>query len=347
MIRVLQVGLGNFGRRHLAAWHLIDRGDQLWIAEADQRQWPAAARYNFPADRLLPSVQAGLDGVDAVDIVTPTTSHFELCRTALLAGKDVFVEKPMTMTSKESAELARIVESTGRILQVGYYYRYHPISQWLHRELAANRLGRIRYVAGSFMGFKRARTDVGVMHTDGIHFLDLFNWLLGESPIGVYALCRDHFGRGLEDLAIALLTYPGGAVGKVEAGYIQPGRWKDKVVPGALTSKEITIVGERASVDVDFESETLTLHDAHHELRDGVWAAVVGSSSQIPLEPCDPVAMVARELTDFLNAVDTRVSSGPGAVDSGVNLAFLMEAIYESARSRTAVTVATPASLTR
>src|SRR3990172_9909095 len=116
MTRILQVGLGNFGRRHLAAWHLIDHGDRLWIAEADQRQWSAAARYNFPADRLLPALDAGLDRVDVVDIVTPSTSHFELCRTALLAGKDVFVEKPMTMTSQDGAELARIAERTGRIL---------------------------------------------------------------------------------------------------------------------------------------------------------------------------------------------------------------------------------------
>ena len=339
MKKILQVGLGNFGRRHLAAWHQLDQGPSLWIAESDERKWPDTSRYNFPADRLSRSIDSLLDRVDIVDVVTPTQSHFELCRRALLAGKDVFVEKPMTMTAVESIELARIVSQTGRMLQVGYYYRFHPISEWLHSEVRAGQFGRIRYVTGHFMGFKRARTDVGVMHTDGIHFLDLFNWLLGEAPTDVYAVNRDHFGRGLDDFSIALFNYPGGTVGKVEAGYIQPGRWKDKVVPGALTTKDITIVGDRRTAEVDYETETLVVHDARHELRDGVWAAIVGSSTQVPIEPCDPVQMVARELSAFLKAVDGRQPNGPGPIDAGVNLAALIEAIYESGRRNAPVKV--------
>jgi UDP-N-acetylglucosamine 3-dehydrogenase len=332
MTKILQVGLGNFGKRHLAAWHQLEQAHNLWIAETDERKWAEARRFSFPGDRLVGSMDAALDGVDVVDIATPTTSHFDLCRRALLAGKDVFVEKPMTMTSAESMELARVAADTGRILQVGYYYRYHPISEWLRREIDHGRLGRIRYVNGNFMGFKRARTDVGVMHTDGIHFLDLFNWLLGEVPTDIYGICRDHFGRGLEDFAIAVLTYPSGTVGKVEAGYIQPGRWKDKVVPGALTTKEITVVGDARTVEVDFETESVVLHDVHHELRDEVWAAVVGPATQVQLEPCDPVQMVARELKAFLTAVGDRRPSGPGPVDAGVSLAAAIEAIYESSR---------------
>jgi predicted dehydrogenase len=192
-------------------------------------------------------------------------------------------------------------------------------------------------VSGNFFGFKRARNDVGVMHTDGIHFLDLFNWMVGEPPSSVYAVCRDHFGRGLEDLSIALLTYPSGALGKVEAGYVQPGRWKDKVVPGALTTKEITIVGERLTAEADFETETLTVHDVHHELHNGVWTAVLGPAVQPPLVPCDPVQMVCRELTSFVDSVGTRRVPMAGAVDSGLNLAVLMEAIYDSARMQVPV----------
>ena len=337
--RILQVGLGNFGKRHLAAWHQLDYASNLWIAESDERKWAEARRYNFPADRLVRSMEAALDHVDAVDIATPTTSHFDLCRTALLAGKDVFVEKPMTMTVAESAALARMVAETRRILQVGFYYRYHPIAEWLHREIGSGHLGQVRYITGNFMGFKRARTDVGVMHTDGIHFLDLFNWLLGDGPDEVYAVVRDHFGRGLEDFAVALLTYPAGTVGKVEAGYIQPGRWKDKVVPGAMTTKDITVVGDKRTVEVDFENEQVMLHDVHHELRDGVWAAIVGPATQMQIEPCDPVQMVARELRAFLAAIERRQPSGPGPLDAGVRLAGLIEAIYESSRTKALVAV--------
>lgn len=338
-MNVLQVGLGNFGKRHIEAWHRLGFGDRLWIGELDEGKWGETVRHNFPRSRMVRSMGQALEHVQIVDIVTPTESHFDLCRQALLAGKDVFVEKPMTMTSREARTLVELAERNNRLMQVGYYYRFHPISQLLKAELSGERFGKIRYISGNFMGFKRARTDVGVTHTDGIHFLDLFNSFLNGVPSEVYAVCRDHFGRGLEDFSIVLLTYPNGAVGKVESGYVQPGRWKDKVVSGALTTKEITVVGQRLTAEADFETETLTIHDAHHELRNGIWTAVVGGTMQPAVEPCDPVQMVCREMEAFLASVETRRPTVAGPVESGLNLAVLMECIYESARANAVVKV--------
>lgn len=333
---ILQVGLGNFGQRHLAAWKSLGLADRLWIAEPDTAKWAQAAAV-VPASRCVRSATEALDRVSIVDIVTPTEHHLQPCRQALEAGKDVFIEKPMTLTAAQAREVVELVERTGRRLQVGYYYRFHPASQRLKAELAAGRFGAVRYLTGDFLGFKRARTDVGVMHTDGIHFLDLFNWLLGTPPDEVYAVCRDHFRRGLEDFAIALLTYPGGAVGKVEAGYIQPGQWPDKVVAGAMTTKRITLVGERATAEVDFEAETLVMTDARHAFNGTTWAPTLEQPVSVPLEPCDPVQLVSRELTAFLEAARERTPTAAGPIESGLHLAVLMERLYESVSRKQAL----------
>lgn len=346
---ILQVGLGNFGKRHLEAWHRLGLGERLWIAEPDQAKWAETERLRFPKARLVRSIDEALERVAVVDIVTPTDSHAPLCRRALQAGKDVFIEKPMTLTSEEARQLAALAEDTKRLIQVGYYYRFHPIAEWIKGAIREGRLGILRYVTGRFMGFKRARTDVGVTHTDGIHFLDLFNWLLDSAPKDVYAVCRDHFHRGKEDFSIVLLTYPNGTVAQVESGYIQPGRWKDKVVAGAMTSKELTLVGERATVEADFETEAVTWHDVHHELRNGTWTPVMGGSTQPVVASCDPVQLVARELEAFLKSVQTRRPTEAGPVESGVNLAVLMEGIYESSSrgSPVRLDVSRPAPRTR
>ena len=118
-MRILQVGLGNFGRRHFEAWHRLGMSDSLWVAAADRDKWEHARRYNFPADRLVTGVDELLERVDVVDVVTPTESHFELCKRALLAGRDVFVEKPMTMTAAESRELAVLVDASEASLSDG------------------------------------------------------------------------------------------------------------------------------------------------------------------------------------------------------------------------------------
>ncbi len=336
---VLLAGLGGFGRNHLRAWSDLKIGDALYVAELDPALHDECRVFNVPLDHISTDFNQLLQKVDVVDIVTPSTSHFALCKAALEAGKDVFVEKPMTMTSEEARELASLVRQSERVLQVGYYYRFHPIAPVLKAALSSGELGDVRYISGNFMGFKRARTDVGVTHTDAIHFIDLFNWLLGTPPKEVFVVARDHFNRGLEDWSVVLLEYPGGTVAKVESGYIQPGRWRDKVVPNAFTSKEFFLCGTRATAEVDFETEYLVVHDVHHEFQNGTWAPVVAGSETRNTGTATPIRMIGAELQDFLECVRTRRRPSADVVGSGVVLARIMEAVYRSAEEHLPVSL--------
>lgn len=332
-MRVLQVGLGGFGRNHLRAWSDMGRLDTLWVAELSADLHVYARRAGIPAERIGTAMEPWLDQVEVVDIVTPSDSHFELCRKALERGKHVFVEKPMTMSSAQATELATLAAKRGRCMQVGFYYRYHPIARWLRGQLREGCLGAPRYAAGNFMGFKRARTDVGVVHTDGIHFIDLFNWLLGEAPVSVYATVRDHFGRGMEDLGLVIMEYASGAVARVEAGYVQPGRWRDKVVPNALTTKDLYVCGATATAEVDFETEQASLHRVAHAFNGTTWAPQFGGSEIVHAGTATPVQMIAAELEDFLARAAAGRTSAVGPVDAGVVPARVIEAVYASAKA--------------
>jgi len=329
---IAQVGLGEFGQRHLEAWHRLGLGEQLWIVEADESRWGETAQFRFPLGRIVRRLSDVLDQVDAVDIVAATDLHAELLRSTLSAGRDAFVAQPMTTNSTQAREVAELAARTGRLVQVGCSYRHHPISVRLKEEVGRGTFGAVRYVSGNFVGYRPARVDVGVMHGDGFHLLDLFNWLLDTSPSDAYAVCRDHFRRGLEDFAIALLTYPNESVGKVEVGYIQPGRWQDRAFAGGTATKEIVIVGERAIAEADFETGHLRMHEVRQEFKQGTWTPLTSGSRQIPVEPCSPVKMICRELEAFLHGMETREPPPSGPVASGLNVALLIEAIYESAR---------------
>lgn len=329
-LRVLLVGLGGFGRNHLRAWCEMGKAGSLYVAEVQEERLAECRLLGVPQDHLTSDYRSVLGDVDIVDVVTPTDSHFAVCRDAILAGRDVFVEKPMTLTSAEAEELAALVDRERRVLAVGYYYRFHPISRHLKGMIDGGELGEIRYITGDFLGFKRARTDVGVTHTDGIHFLDLCNWLLGSVPEECFAVTRDHFERGMEDLSLVVLIYPGGTVARVESGYVQPGHWRDKVVPNAFTTKALVVVGSEATVEVDYEIDSLVVHDVRHEFRDGTWWPVHGGSSSLNVGTGAPAEMLRLELADFLAHVGNRTMPDAGPVTSGVALAHLIEAIYRS-----------------
>ena len=329
---VLQVGCGNFGPTHVAAWCGLGFADRLFVADPSPAARAACRRLNLPDARLVADYRDVLDRVDLVDVLSPTDSHVEICETALAAGKHVFVEKPLTGEVAAAERLADQVARSGRILQVGFYFRFHPMSRHAKSRIGAGALGGIRYLHGRFVGFKRARADSGAVLNDVIHFIDLANWLLDAAPVEVHAVLRDHFGRGKEDLVVLLLGYPDGVLANLEAGYIQPGRWNDNFVAGATATKAFTISGAEGAIEMDYHIGQLIEHRVRHELQDGLWRPNFGAATMPHLANPEPVTVVRAELAAFLDAVVGAAPAQAGVIDCGVLPARIVEAVFESGR---------------
>jgi predicted dehydrogenase len=160
-----------------------------------------------------------------------------------------------------------------------------------------------------------------------VHFIDLFNWLAGAFPARVSGVSRDHFGRGLEDLSLVILEYPGGLLAKVESGLIQPGRWADRVMPDAFTNKDVWLCGSEGAIAIDYHVDSLVLHRVRHELQDGMWRPVYGEAVSPKVAPAGPVDVVASELRTFLRHVEARTPPEADVRACGVEIAHLLEAI--------------------
>src|SRR5262245_55141550 len=175
-MKILLVGLGRWGEKHLRV--LGELGVELWAADVSEERRAFAVKAGLSADRVVADYRSALPHVDAVDLVTPADNHLSLARECLEAGRDCFVEKPLAASVADGKALADAVRASGRTLQVGHVFRFHPVTLALRDRLAGEGIGAIRYVTGRFAGFKRPRTDVGVTMTDSIHYFDLFAHLL-------------------------------------------------------------------------------------------------------------------------------------------------------------------------
>ncbi|MBI2528607.1 MAG: Gfo/Idh/MocA family oxidoreductase [Candidatus Rokubacteria bacterium] len=302
-MKLLLVGLGRWGEKHLRV--LQELGVELWVADLSPERRAFAVRAGVDPARAVEDIRRALPHVEAVDLVTPADSHVALARACLEAGRHCFVEKPLTLTVAEGRELARVVRATGRVLQVGHIFRFHPVTAVLQAELAGGAVGPVRYATGRFAGFKRPRTDVGVTQTDAIHYFDLFAHLLGRRPTAVTATLSDHLGRGLDDCSFATVEYAG-VPAFVEAGYFAPGTFRDCV-----------IVGARATLSADFGSSEVTVHENRHIQGPGGWQAPEGPRRAVKAAGPEPLR---RELELFLDAV---ARGGPPAVDVEAGLAAL------------------------
>jgi predicted dehydrogenase len=311
---VLLVGLGRWGEKHLRV--LRELGVHVWVAElaAERRAW--AVRQGIAADQAVADYRTALPHVDAVDVVTPADTHLEIAETAMSQGRHCFVEKPLAVTAAEGRRLEVVAQASGRVLQVGHIFRFHPVTAALAAALDAGRLGGVRFAIGRFSGFKRPRTDVGVTQTDAIHYFDLFRHLFRRPAASVASVQRDYLGRGLDDLSLTLIHY-GDVLGVVEANYFVPG-----------THRECVIVGESGSLVADYGTGSVIAYAGEHRRRGPVWEAVDAGKEELPTGRDEPLRL---ELDAFLEACTGRRPAAVTAAD-GVHALEIVEAAARAAR---------------
>jgi len=320
MTKVLLLGLGRWGVNHLR--NLKAMAVELYVAEVDSKRLEPARKLGLPEERLTTRYQALAGEVDCVVVVTPAQTHFPICRELLEAGKDVFVEKPITLVSEEARQLAELAQKRGRILQVGHIFRLDPASQWLREAIQAGEFGRVRLLRSNFSGFKRPRNDSGVLFADAIHFVDLFNYLMGRTPACVFAVVQDFLGRGMEDASLVSLEYRSGegvTWGTVETNYFLPGKFR-----------EVTVIGDKLSAICDYNAAQYKIKTfANRHVKEGSeFKALEGALHQVESPPEEPLLA---ELRAFVDSVQTRkapVADGWAGYDS----VRVIEAAVESAR---------------
>jgi UDP-N-acetylglucosamine 3-dehydrogenase len=321
-VKVLLIGLGRWGEKHLRV--LTELGADVWAADVSPARLAWAVGQGVPTERTTTDYRAMLDRVDAVDVVTPADSHLAVGTACLAAGLPCLIEKPLTVSVDEGRRLVAAADTAGRIVQVGHIFRFHPVTATLRAALAEGRIGGVRYATGRFAGFKRPRTDVGVFHTDGIHYVDLFAHLLRREATAVAALQRDFLGRGLDDLSIVTVSF-GEVPVTIEANYFVPG-----------THRDCVIVGERGSLVADYGAGSVTLHAGEHVRKGDAWDAVDRGKEELSVAVAEPLRL---ELAAFLDACRAQA---PAPVDAraGLHAVEVVEAAARAARLGRTVSIA-------
>ncbi|AIA01644.1 bi-domain-containing oxidoreductase [Streptomyces noursei] len=215
-VRLAFVGAGNYATSMLLP-HLAGRdGVELSAVVTTTALSAANAQRTFGFAEATTDLDAvlGDEAIDAVFVVTRHSSHAELTRQALLAGKAVFVEKPLALTEDELAGvLAAVAESGNDRLQVGFNRRFAPLLTEAKRRFGTRtgpaslrylvNAGRLQH--GSW--YLQQGTEGSRFEGEGGHFIDTASWLLGADPVSVYAVAPS----GNEDLQV-VLRYPDGSL---------------------------------------------------------------------------------------------------------------------------------------
>jgi len=216
----------NLGaQRNASISYIVDLDDRR-LAQAEARFSTATLTRRF--EDLLES------DVDAVVIATPVHTHYPLARAALLAGKHVFVEKPLAVAERDVEELIELAQQQSRFLMVGYTFLYHPTVQELRRLLAEGMLGKLYYIDTQRLNLGLFHSDVDVIWDLGPHDVSILRYLLNADPLSVRATGAAHIQPGIVDVAYVHLHYADGLITHMQLSWLHPSK-----------VRRITAVGDR------------------------------------------------------------------------------------------------------
>ncbi len=160
--------------------------------------------------------------IDAVVIATPAHSHFKLAKKALLAGKHVLVEKPMTTSVREAEELIRLSKKRSRVLMVDHTVLYTKAVQKLKKLINNNVLGNIKYFDATRINLGLFQSDINVLWDLAAHDLAVLQHLIDERPYSVQAIGISHDKKGIENIGYLSLRYKSGMIAHFNCSWISP-----------------------------------------------------------------------------------------------------------------------------
>jgi predicted dehydrogenase len=306
-IRIGQAGLGYWGPN--LARNFDELAELAWLCDLSEEnrarfasRYPGA-RMTTDFDELLADPQ-----LDAVVVATPVVTHYDLARRALLAGKHVFVEKPMAVQASEADELVAIAEEQGRVLMPGHLLLYHPGVAKLKELVDAGELGDVLYLYGNRQNFGVIRREENALSSLGAHDLSVILHLVGEEPSECWARGECVLGE-VEDVVFCYLRFPSGKFAHMHLSWLDPHK-----------KREMTVVGTKRMVvfdDMELERK-ITVYDKATERPPetyGEWRTRTGDIYCPKIPNDEPLRLEVQHFLDLVSGKgDPLASARDGAV---------------------------------
>ena len=324
--KVAVVGIGSLGKEHARIYADLAAQHQVEFAGVYDRVPEAARRV---ADKLrvrtFATVAEAAAASDALSIVTPTTTHFELAQMLLQQGKHLLVEKPMTDNAAQAAELVQLAQQYGCVLQVGHVERFNPVFRYLETVATAPRF----IEAHRLSPYPARSTDIGVVLDLMIHDLDVVLAFVKSPVTSVDAVGIPVLSQ-TEDIANARLRFANGCVANLTASRVSPERMrKIRVFSGGATTSYVSL-DYRAQEGFIYRiaregEEESSLFKKLLAAKNSVIVSEFGGKrivrEPVPLEKEEPLKLELQSFIECVRAHQTPVVSGESA-KRALDLAF-------------------------
>ena len=303
------IGAGRWGRNIVRTLHELDC--LAGIADCDPKVYSDMSNL-YPEIPIFSNYQDLLaENISAVTVVTPVSTHYEIAKSSLLAGKDVFVEKPMTIASTEAEVLVNLAKQRKHVLMTGHMLLYQPAIQFIKKFINEKKLGNLLSVHQVRRNLGVIRTNENVLYCLGVHDFAVLQYLVDSPLESIQHIGQSIITKDIEDDVTVHFNFTSGVQAHLHVCWFWP-----------VKDRQMMVLGDKGALHYDELAQTVTFHRNHGNpdatvTNDGSEIVFSGNSEPLKLE-----------MEHFIECVQNR-QKPLSAGEHSVNIVRLLEQITQ------------------
>lgn len=232
VIRIGVIGYGYWGPNIVRNFHGQDKSHVVAVCDKNPKSL-ARVRQAFPDMSVTDDCNDLLTAtdIDAIAVVTPVWTHYELAKAALENGKHVFVEKPFTYSTAQAEELIELAERKNLKIMVDHTFLFTGAVNRIRKLIDDGTLGDLYYYDSTRVNLGLFQHDVNVIWDLAPHDLSIMDYLIQEKPEAVVATGERHL-NGVADVAFITLYYPNNVIGHINVNWLSPVKVRTTLIGG-------------------------------------------------------------------------------------------------------------------
>ncbi|HPW19613.1 MAG TPA: Gfo/Idh/MocA family oxidoreductase [Vicinamibacterales bacterium] len=326
-LRVGVIGYGYWGPNIVRNLYGIEAYSVAALCDTNPAALQKAGRV-YPALRTTPDPAEVLESpdIDAVAIVTPVWTHYELARTALENGKHVFVEKPFTSTVRQAEELVELADRKNLRIMVDHTFLFTGAVRKIRELIDKGVLGPLFYFDSSRINLGLFQHDVSVVWDLAPHDLSIMDYVIGTKAEAVVATGGSHFNHQA-DMAFLTIYFPDNVIAHINVNWLSPVKVRTTLIGG----RDKMLVWNDLEAD-----EKIKVYDKGVDVtsREGVYDLLVSyRSGDVWAPKVDQTEALKAELAYFAECVTTGKKPFNDG-EAGLSVVRMLEAADQSLAER-------------
>lgn len=312
MKKICVIGGGRWGQNHIRT--LFQMGNLGGIVEADSKRLEELLAL-YPVDGFS-SVESALEkDFDGFTIAAPAPLHYEIAKKLLEKGKNVLVEKPMTLSAGTSKELVEIAKKNNAQLMVGHVLLFHPAIKKIKEVIDSGKIGQLYYLYSTRLNLGTVRTEENVFWSFAPHDISVLDYFVGQPAVNIESKGTKFLQKNVYDYTMTQLTYPGNVHAHIFVSWLHP-----------FKEQRLVVIGSKGMISFDDSSveKEIQFYDKHIEFDQGIPIKIENPSEIITYDKKQPLA---EELKYFVENLDRKIEIADG--QSGYEVVKVLEKAQE------------------